>query len=252
LLDSDTTRQNIKNALSDLVNQTNSGDVIVFTYSGHGTSAYDLDEDEGDVYDEAIYVYDGALLDDEVREIIKGLNSEASLTVISDSCFSGTVTRIVSAGKPRYMPPQQQLTGKLRKKFLYPESDMIEILISGCSDSEYSYDAVINGRYNGAMSKNAIDVIRESPGATYSEFYEKLRKLLPSRQHPQTPQLEGTDSHKQIMLFEPFIVSGVEPPGQNPEPAPEPTPVDSGGIAWYWWVLLIIVAAVIVYFLILK
>ena len=258
ILDSQATRQNIKNKLNNLINQADDGDIIVFSYSGHGTSVVDTDADEGDGYDEALYVYDGVLLDDEIREIIKDMNSKVSLIVISDSCFSGTVTRVVETGTPRYMPPEQPISGEVITKFLYPESDMVEVLISGCSDNEYSYDANINGRFNGAMTRNAIDVIKANPNATYSEFYTKLRDLLPSRSYPQTPQLEGNEVHKDTRLFEPFVVTGVEPPEPIPEPNPEPNPEpepnpdNSGGIKWYWWIVIAIIIVVLLYFLVIK
>jgi len=240
LLDSQGTRTNIKNKLSDLVNQAGADDVIVFTYSGHGTSVYDLDGEEGDGYDEALSVYDGTLKDDELREIIKDIHPDASLVVISDSCFSGTVTRVLSEGTPRYMPPEKVLGGGVKQRLFYPESGMDEVLISGCSDREYSYDAYINGRYNGAMSRYAIDTIRANKTATYEEFYSNLRSLLPSGSFPQTPQLEGNTGHKGSLLFEKFNESTDQEPG--------PEPGENGSMAWYWWVVIVAVIAVIIFF----
>jgi metacaspase-1 len=228
MLDAQATRQNVKAALGELVSAAGAGDVVVFTYSGHGTQVFDISGDEGDTYDEAIYVYDGTVLDDELRAIITNINPQATLVVISDSCFSGTVTRIApEAGKPRYMPPSGvSARSVVKQRFLLPEASMPEILISGCTDSEYSYDAEFNGRPNGAMSALAIRVIKENPQVTYSEFYANLRKLLPSSTYPQSPQLEGSPANKDRLLFEPFSVEP-EPtpePGPTPEPTPDPTP----------------------------
>jgi hypothetical protein len=224
MLDSQATRQNVKAALSDLVTSAGEGDVIVFTYSGHGTQVIDISGDEGDSYDEAIYVYDGTILDDDLRVIIDKINPKATLVVISDSCFSGTVTRLIPENtKPRFMPARN-ISGDrvVRQRFLLPEANMPEILISGCSDSEYSYDADINGRYNGAMSAMALSVIKQNPKVTYNEFHASLRKLLPSSEYPQTPQLEGADDHKDTLLFEPFQVTPEPPPPPEPPPTPEP------------------------------
>jgi hypothetical protein len=235
MLDSQATRQNIKTVLSGLITSAGEGDVIVFTYSGHGTQVTDFNSDEGDVYDEAIYVYDGTIIDDDLRAIINTINPKATLIVISDSCFSGTVTRFISEGaKARFMPVENISTGRLiRQRFLLPEAGMPEILIGGCSDSEYSYDAEINGRYNGAMSAMALSVIKQNPKVTYREFYAGLRKLLPSSEYPQTPQLEGMDANKDAFLFEPFnVVVEPEPtptPGPTPSPEPTPLPNDSPG-----------------------
>ena len=63
----------------------------------------------------------------------------------------------------------------------------------------------INGRYNGAMSRYAIDAIRANPGATFEEFFAVLRQTLPSQEYPQTPQLEGSDENKSRVLFVPLL-----------------------------------------------
>lgn len=232
MLDSQVTKQNLKAALRDLVNTTNAGDITVFTYSGHGTQVSDADSDEGDPYDEAIYLYDGTVIDDELRMILKGIHSQATLVVIMDSCFSGTVTRIAGEKAiPRFIPPTVSTAGRItRKPFLLPEGDMPEILITGCSDSEYSYDAEFNGRPNGAMTALAIRVIKQNSDITYREFYAGLRALLPSKDYPQTPQLEGSDANKDRKLFQPFSVEPGPEPTPQPTPTPEPTPSpDSSG-----------------------
>ena len=224
ILDSQATRANVRAALQGLIDSTNAGDVAVFTYSGHGTQVTDRSGDESDPYDEAICLYDGNLIDDELRLILNGIHPQAALVVISDSCFSGSVTRLAGEKAiPRFMPPQVSTEGRLaRRSFLIPEADMPEILVSGCSDSEYSYDAEFNGRPNGAMSAYAIQVIKQNPNLTYREFFGGLRVLLPSRDYPQSPQLEGSDANKDRKLFEPLAVGPSPEPG--PSPTPEPTP----------------------------
>jgi metacaspase-1 len=228
MLDAQATRQNIKNALQGLVTGARAGDIAVFTYSGHGTQVADSNSDEGDPYDEALYAYDGTVVDDELRTILTGFHPQATLVVISDSCFSGSVTRIAALAAQkstaRFVPPTVSLAGRVaRRPLLMPEANLPEILISGCSDSEYSYDAEFNGRPNGAMTALAIRVIQQNPNATYREFYTGLRALLPSSDYPQTPQLEGSDTNKDRPLFEPLAV--VPGPGPDPEPTTPPTPV---------------------------
>jgi hypothetical protein len=228
MLDSQATRASVKAALQGLVNSTNAGDIAVFTYSGHGTQVTDFSSDEGDPYDEAIYLYDGTVVDDDLRVILQGIHPQATLVVISDSCFSGSVTRIAGEKAiPRFVPPVVSTAGRTAKRqFLLPEADMPELLITGCSNSEYSYDAEFNGRPNGAMSAYAIQVIKQNPNVTYRELYSSLRQQLPSKDYPQTPQLEGSDVNKNRKLFEPLAVEPEpEPvPSPTPSPTPEPTP----------------------------
>ncbi|MEW6402746.1 MAG: caspase family protein [Chloroflexota bacterium] len=230
MLDSQATRQNVKAALSALVSSTGAGEVAVFTYSGHGTQSFDFTSDEADSYDEVLSVYDGNIVDDDLRTIINTIHPQATLVVISDSCFSGTVTRLTpTKARPRFMPPAHGVTRNVvNRRFLLPEADMPEILISGCTDSEYSYDAEFNGRPNGAMSAYALQVIKQNPNQTYQEFYEKLRAHLPSSDYPQTPQLEGKAAHRNTLLFEPFPVSPTPEPEPTPEPTPEPQPESPG------------------------
>ncbi len=239
ILDENAVKKNILSALDSLVTNAVPGDEIVFTYSGHGTSVIDTSGDEPDGYDEALYVYDGVLLDDALRAVFQKAKPDVHIVVISDSCFSGTVTRalISEAGKPRYVKTDDiPANAKLIKPFL-SEDDMIEILLSGCSDSEYSYDANINNRWNGAMSAYAILEIRK--GQTYNEFYEKLRGFLPSEQYPQTPQLEGTDLNKNRTVF-------AANTGPLPGPGPEPDTDNGNWLSKYWWVIVLAVIAIII------
>jgi hypothetical protein len=223
MLDSQATRTNVKAALQGLINGTSAGDIAVFTYSGHGTQVVDAGSDEGDPYDEAICLYDGNVVDDELRMILQGIHPQATLVVISDSCFSGSVTRIAGEKAiPRFIPPLVSTTNRTpRRPFLLPEADMPEILLTGCSDSEYSYDAEFDGRPNGAMTALALRVIRQNPNVTYREFHAGLRRLLPSKDYPQSPQLEGSESNKGRRLFEALAVE----PGPGPTPQPTPWPI---------------------------
>lgn len=202
LLNENATKENILNELTLLVDGAEDGDVIVFTYSGHGTQYVDEDGDEEDYYDEALYVYDTAIIDDELREILDKLNPGATAYLIIDSCFSGTVTRLLINNtelKPRFIQNLRAIGRLPRKRFL--EEEMKELLLTGSSDSEYSYDAYINGRYNGAMSYYALRRLEENTEATWEDFYSRLRLDLPSSTFPQTPQLEGKEELKQRKIF---------------------------------------------------
>jgi len=223
ILDEAATKSSMLGALESLVNDADDDDLLVFTYSGHGSWEYDKpgNPDESDNRDETLCAYDGNILDDEIRILLKQRPTNAHLTIISDSCHSGTVTRArliherdagtaadpQSAPKPRYMPPENDLDAMrtwllpIRNRALYPETGMAELLLTGCNALEYSYDAYISGRYNGAMSALTIGLIKSNPNVTYRELHRNLRELLPTAQYPQSPQLEGTDANKDRGLF---------------------------------------------------
>jgi len=216
LLNNAVTKNNVKNAMEKMLTGSKAGDIMVITYSGHGTSVVDSQNDEIDGKDEAICLYDGLLLDDEIRAIFDKLPKDVKLTFISDSCFSGSVTRsFLNAmndfsfySKPKYMPPKNDdealrlMMLPVLKSFAYSEKDMNHLLISGTDDKSYSYDANINGKPAGAFSYYAIKILKETPKITYNDFYKKLRTILPNSSYPQVPQLEGSDTNKGAMMFE--------------------------------------------------
>jgi hypothetical protein len=217
LLDSQAKKKAVVKALKALVSGAKAGDILVITYSGHGTQVpdYAIGRDESDGKDEAWCLYDGYLIDDEIKKIISKLPSGVKLTVVSDSCHSGTVTRAFLGAienteylKARYMPPEGDIeacnlgTLPLKNSIFNPRSGMKEVLISGCKSTEYSYDARINGKATGAFSHFAIQILKQNPKITYNDFYKKLREKLPSGSFSQTPQLEGSEESKNSLVFE--------------------------------------------------
>lgn len=208
LTDSQATKEAIIANLSKMVNEAVSGDELVFTYSGHGSYVVDTSKDEPDGKDETICAYNGNILDDEIRNILNKAKPGVRITVVLDSCHSGTSTRFSgpNSPKPRFMPPKDHEMAKLgltlpTSKAIFPESEMKEILLSGAKSTEYSYDANFGGRPNGALTRVAIDALKKLKNPTYNEWYAEIRKNLPSDKHPQTPQLEGSDENKNRKVF---------------------------------------------------
>jgi metacaspase-1 len=208
LIDSQATKEAIKKNLTELIKRSSPGDLIVFTYSGHGSYVVDTSKDEPDSKDETLYTYNGNLLDDELRAIINRSQEGINIVVILDSCHSGTGTRLARLGypKPRFMPPTDPEVIRIGaslpfSKAVLPESEMKEILFSGCKSTEYSYDANYDGVPNGAFTKTAIDALKKLNNPTYQELYDTIRKNLPSNSYPQTPQLEGSSANRSRKVF---------------------------------------------------
>ncbi len=220
LLDRQATKANILAGLKDLLTDARTGDVLVFTNSSHGTYVLDTSSDEPDHYDEALVPYDfrqNLILDDELRQLFADLPAGVRLTVISDSCHSGSVTRdvapaIVPPPRPRLLRPREfglpdlpdaqlaRLRSNHRKG--HPQSRMKEILLSGCKPTEFSYDARIGGTYHGAMTYYAIEAIREADyQITYAELAQRVNAKLMAEGYRQTPQLEGRLKHKKRQIF---------------------------------------------------
>ena len=66
---------------------------------------------------------------------------------------------------------------------------MKQVLLSGCTDKEYSYDALIDGAYNGAMTFHAIHAIR---AADYQITYGQLQAACNARRGPATPSTRSS------------------------------------------------------------
>ena len=85
------------------------GDIFLLSYSGHGSqiiNEYYHEEDE-EYHDQTWCLFDRMLIDDELREAFKGFAPGARILVISDSCFSGTITR-VEEGAGQDFPAKSQ------------------------------------------------------------------------------------------------------------------------------------------------
>jgi hypothetical protein len=225
LLDGQATKAAMVKAMNDLIGTAGKGDSLVITFSGHGTYQPDEDGDEADGLDEALCPYDlqtngAALVDDEIRAIFGARKAGVRLVLISDSCHSGTVTRAARAEKdadtrPRFMPMGNWLPAKLLPKDRAgkPATTMVapagtspllgaysnklgDLLLSGCKEgpNNYSYDARIAGRFNGAFTHYALKALKAlKEGATYADWHKAIVKYLPSASYPQSPQILGSE-----------------------------------------------------------
>jgi hypothetical protein len=223
LLDAEATKAKIIAGLKNLLTGASPGDVLVFTNSSHGTYVADTSGDE-EMYDEALCPYDCAdnlIVDDDLRVLFSNLPKGVSCIVISDSCFSGTVTRAAVAEvipglktpddrRVRFLNPalmgqrvlENPWRAKPKAKQKYPESKMKEILLSGCTDKEYSYDALIGGIYHGAMTYFALKAIQEANyQITFQQLHTRLLNFLDLAGYPQHPQLEGRKPNKKKLAF---------------------------------------------------
>lgn len=175
LLNDHATRDAILAHLTQLVQTSRAGDVIVFQYSGHGTYVQDLDGDEmgGDTpgQDEAICPVDfasGALIvDDDIGRIFDMLPDGVNLTCFMDCCHSGTVSRF-GVGKnpanlahghderPRFINAGPELENAHRRfraalpesrKALRGQSRMREVVFSACLSSEVAWESRGQGEF---------------------------------------------------------------------------------------------------------
>lgn len=126
VLDGQATLAGMRAGLSWLAEGGNDSDAVrVFHYSGHGSYVADQNGDEPDGRDEALVPYDyqtaGMLIDDELGSIYDTFPRGGNLTLIMDSCHSGSVQRDVTRDVVfRYLPvpwEEQKRIEAARDKF---------------------------------------------------------------------------------------------------------------------------------------
>lgn len=213
LLDADATKDTVLSILNEQVRSARFGDRIVFTYSGHGTWLPDRDGDEIDGRDEALVMHDynqgGFITDDELHAVFAQARYGVRVVVISDSCHSGTMNRAVKrhpAGdiRPRFLSPASfpelhlSFAEAVRAEHFVATKGSRAfggmVLMSGCADNEYSYDAWIGDRPRGAFTATALRVLGQSEKLKL--WHKFISQELPSNVYPQSPQLQLSKRHQ--------------------------------------------------------
>jgi hypothetical protein len=200
-----------------LLNGAAAGDELVFHYSGHGSQVRDRNGDElDDQLDEILCPHDmnwdDPFTDDTLGNMFKQLPNGVFLTMVCDSCHSGTMTRTLGNPgnphdiKPRFiMPPfdvrcrsLNQILPK-RKMGKSPKSTQRHVLLSGCKDNQTSADAFINNKYQGALTWAFTTVVKSNPNLTWPEIHQKVLAKLNG--YTQEPQLSGDNDLLNRKIF---------------------------------------------------
>jgi hypothetical protein len=189
------TKKNILDEFTNLLKNSNNGDSVVFTYSGHGSSISDLTGDEMDKRDELIFTIDSQyVLDDELNKIIKNnLKPGVKLFAMFDACFSGTILDL----KYNYLDSDNNNNSTTNPNVLETSGQVI--MISGCTDKQTSADASINtnGTYvaTGAMTFCFLSAIQKlGTNPTLNNLIQDMRGTLKQHGFTQLPQLSSGKS----------------------------------------------------------
>lgn len=206
LLSAQATRAAVINTLTAYAAKLVKGDILLVTYSGHGGQVPDYSGDEADNMDETWCLYDGQMIDDELKIQWNKFAKGVRIFVLSDSCHSGTITRDLqmrvaqtsNMGTPRAMPAEIALKTYRDNKVMYDNIQATVLasgiqfvlpsdinpnvrLISGCQDNQLSYDGAFNGLFTGNLLK------AWNNGAfmgNYTQFHSKIMTLMPGNQSP--------------------------------------------------------------------
>lgn len=221
LLDAQASKAAMVTAINELIGGAAPKDSIAITYSGHGTWVPDQNGDEPDGRDEALCPCDvgsgQVLLDDEIRTMFAKRAPGVRVLLISDSCFSGSVTRgdnpELDPGQPRarFLPPASWMPPAALPKGIAQPSRLFgglahtggDVLLAGCSDTQVSWDTRFNGRPNGAFTFYALKALKALHGdASYQDWLRSITPAyLPSNQLPQSPQIFGNRTARLWKVF---------------------------------------------------
>lgn len=236
-------KRNIQQAVKDwLIGQSTPGDRVWLYFSGHGAYYPDLDGDEEQVdiqagipVDETILPYDTDLLtvatvgkglpiplttghisDDEINSWLQQLDGR-KVSVILDSCHSGTATRSAWQGNSksamyalmRMVPTDSAATGKVsphyplvvaNRKANRKNPDNV-IFWSAVKSHELAKDSPTGGVFTSAFIEGASGKAdRNQDGdITYSELLGYVQKKNKNKQ--MTPQLEMVSGRQGDSIF---------------------------------------------------
>ena len=121
LLDEDATRENLENAITELAGRMSPEDTFVLFFSGHGDQVArpeGFESSDPDGQDETIELYDGAVLDNELNDMLAQINIGKTLIVL-DSCFSGGFAKDVISvpGRIGLFSSEEDVTPQVAVKF---------------------------------------------------------------------------------------------------------------------------------------
>ena len=195
------------------------GDELVYHHSGHGSQMRDRDGDElDDQKDELLIAYghswDDPLLDDDIAIAFKNLPEGVSLTMLCDTCHSGSISRELFGNpvewKPKFLPPPFDIAARSLGRALpvkhvgakdkAPDTQR-HILLSGCRDDQTSADAVIDGKWGGALTVTLVKVLRDCPDWDWVHIHEEVLKRLSAQGFSQIPQLSGMAALRERVPF---------------------------------------------------
>lgn len=197
LLTADGTVQNITAELRRAARALKSGDILLFSYSGHGGQVPNADggDEEPDEFDETLVFYDREFIDDELHGEFGRFAPGVRILALLDCCHSGTGDELPASERnaARLMPiPKQNEIYQRDKKFFQelqrdlaarkssePSADAL--LISACQDNQLAADGDTNGKF----TQSLLEVWNDGAfRGGYRSFHRDILRNMPDSQRP--------------------------------------------------------------------
>ncbi|SFF02680.1 Serine protease, subtilisin family [Chitinophaga sp. CF118] len=233
LLTKEATSENVLKHLDDAAKKLQSGDILFLTYSGHGGSIIDVNNDDEDGFDETWCLYDRQLIDDELFESFSKFNPGVRILIFSDSCHSGSVSKNVAPIKPDTpVDPKTYMRSRLapmnvlirtynKHKDQYDEIQekatkraedigAYVILFGACQDNEEAMEVWGNGMFTAKVKKVMAGEIK-----SYSDLFSAIKKGFSIEQHPNLFHYGNKDYN--FLSQSPFCINGKKAVINTPE-----------------------------------
>lgn len=240
LTDASATTANILERLEWLVDGAQPGDVLLFHFSGHGSSIinqnYDIADYEPDGMDEIICPIDldwrdKVIRDDDMKRVFDKVPAGVNLTVVLDCCHSGGGIDGASVMHPLGVAPDTRPDDPMnpnRSKQIYMPADIANrglgldlkprarsvqsqstsragILISGCQSHQTSADSFFGTRFMGAATFFLLrNLALANNDITYSDLVTKMNIELKQFGYSQRPELNGVGEQFDQKFLQPI------------------------------------------------
>ena len=213
-------KQAIMQALGDLIQKANEGDVVYIHFSGHGQQITDLDGDEPDGYDEAWIPYDACqkynpngyvgqnhIIDDELFDILTTIRTKVGdsgkIIVVSDACHSGSGSRgdedddVVRGTSDKFEIPHAGTNRNAKREI----ADWL--FVSACKSYQNNFEyRDAQGNYYGILSYQLWENRAVMSDATWQEVMATIdNRMLYLAKYPQQSQREGMPNSNDDKLF---------------------------------------------------
>jgi len=156
ITDSAATSQRVISEIGSAAQVLTPEDILLLTYSGHGGQVPDVNGDEEDGQDETWVLWDRQLIDDELGALWAQFPAGVRIVILSDSCHSGTVMRMMAVArdlarpsKTRGVPDQasKAVLDALNKALLGPSPQASASNQKGAPESPSGSAVDLSARY---------------------------------------------------------------------------------------------------------
>jgi hypothetical protein len=206
LFNQEAKRDAIIKELENLINNAQKGDVVFIYYAGHGSQVYNSLSSEIDKQDESIVPANMVDIRDKEMSALynKLLDKGVILTLIFDSCHSGSVARgnsLPSVFKTRHIDGSG-IDAKDASKPQSPE-DRGALVLSAAQPEQLAKEATDdNGNPHGAFTVALIKALDASPvGESADMFFLRIKAIMQNNGSNQEPVLGANETRKKQGLF---------------------------------------------------